>query len=708
MEINEDYLDTPKQSNRKNLKSKSSDIQQTGSLKPTLILPDTLTQLNKPTTSVDLKPSISVNPSSTKNTTFQNNNNYAFNSDTSDRITIRSFNPSLYSIANSNVANTSFNDLEFALFNGNKPSNNANLNNNNDYLDNESINTILIERLNQSMTTSNNISNNYHNRVGFNSQVYLNSNQNSNTSSRIWKSPYVSNEIPNIFNNSSNISNTSISNESDLKNFEKNFFILSMTGKPIYWLYGNSKQITSYMAITNMIVSYFNINKNSNIKMIELPNKNIKFVFLNKSPIILMSVSKINEKKFEIINQLDFLYSYLLSIITERQLKKLFQKRSNFDLRNFLNYDEIDSLNKICKLVYSNFYPELIFGSIQTLRLKSHVRTKIHRLMIKYLIKKSDLPRGTLLYGILLGPQNKLISILRPHGHTLHTMDLQILFTLIENKFNKNSSVSSNTNNKDGEYWVPICFPKFNSNGYLYCYIKIQQDLIEKDVSNTLILISGQKDIFNEFQKLSNNFFQKLIEEKIFKIINNFKSYNISISEIPAPLIHHFIYKSRKHVQIIMPELYTNKERNNINMVSANSNTTANGADIELPNTERTHQQFIANDEMKYKIKLKNYYKELYNSIIDEDGNLLSTNLSNFIRWEAELPIYDENLEQSDYLEEIPNMLGLVWVTNTFELYLICNNGVMDKNTVFKSAKKIARWCKDYENELFVSEGAVF
>lgn len=448
------------------------------------------------------------------------------------------------------------------------------------------------------------------------------------------KQSTVSTEIPNVFTHE----------------YEKNFLILTSAGKPIYAMKDSDSTI-GHMGVIHTIMSYFKLEEDQDLRCIE--NGDVRFAFLDREPIVLVAYSAKGETNNELFCQLDFLHSYLLSSLSERKLSKIFSKRQNFDLRNLLESTDFENLDEICSLLCERFYPDSLLGALRSLSMRKSYRAQIHEAMSQQLIKEKDLLKGTLLYGLMVAPDNKLCAVLRPKGHTLHTTDLHLLFCLIFHRF-QNLDDSQ-------ELWVPICFPKFNANGFLYGYIKF----LSKG-NSILVLISAQKDAFFSLKSFADHLISDITNNGLLEEIHNSKGFRIS--DIPAPLVHHFIYKSKKHVQYVMPEL---EFRNDIEPEEA----------IEL---ER---------------KFMNYYQQIHNSVIRDDGLAFNKSCLNFIRWDS---------DATDPSEEPIAMLGLGWITPKFELYLICNNGVDDKHVIFESAKKIISWCRKHESRLFVNEGAIF
>nr|CAI6502807.1 ALI_HP1_G0020390.mRNA.1.CDS.1 [Saccharomyces cerevisiae] len=499
--------------------------------------------------------------------------------------------------------------------------------------------------------------------------------------SELQRRPYVSNEIPNVFKFSKFNSNRKL-NESQTF-CDKNFFIFTSAGKPIYCMHGKDEQIMSYTGLVNTVISYFQVNGPSELKTISTLTSGKRLTFLDKSPILLMAQSERGESSNELLNQLDFLYSYILSSLSERQLLRLFSKRENFDLRNYLETTDFENLDEICSLICNRMFPDLLLNSLQCLPFNHSSRLKLQNVVLQQLEKRQDIPRGTLLYGLIIAPQNKLCCVLRPRGHTLHTTDLHLLFCLISHQFQNLDETQ--------ELWVPICFPKFNSSGFLYCYIKFLPNDTHSNEKSALVLISAQKDAFFSLKSFSDELIIKLEKEKLLKKINTSKGFKLS--DIPAPMVHHFIYKSKQNVQYVMPHFEVN-------------------SNIALDSSQG----------LEYELKLKTYYQQLHGTVVRDNGNLLSRSMLNFVRWSSkdneDLAMDETRMDfseldeyiigNSSFKQESVNMVGMAWVTPTFELYLIGNNGIVDKRVLFKSARKVANWCQKHESRLFISDGAVF
>ena len=403
----------------------------------------------------------------------------------------------------------------------------------------------------------------------------------------------------------------------------KQFFVLSNAGKPIYSnLLKEEEKTVGYGGIIQTFVDSF-LHDGSKLKSFVAGST--RFTILNESPIILMACSKLKEEDSDLLNQLDLLYSFLLSTFSKPHIVRSFQNKESFDLGKHLGRSCVSGLDYLCKEM-SSFNPGIMLGALQSIKLKKTIRDKIcHSLLHN---RSKDI-----LYGVLAAPGGKLINIMRPKTHTLHTTDLQLLFLTVENQ--------SKDQADDEELWLPICLPKFNPNGFLYAYVKYIGQVF-------LILVSPDKGAFFEVRDIANQMLQDMNKKKIFDALEMSISRGISTVDIPAPLVYHFIYKSKRHLQYVMP----------------------------------TTQSNLANSKHLYK-----YYLELHSSV--NRNNRISIS---YMRWEH------TNSTQ---------LAGIGWTTPKYELFLITGS-IVKKDILVKSAKSIVNWCRKHDDRLFVCQGAVF
>lgn len=360
--------------------------------------------------------------------------------------------------------------------------------------------------------------------------------------------------------------------ENVMFNHRKHFFILSSAGKPIYSLHGSQNLLVVYSGIIQTIISFYEYSDDGEeeIKSIDGEDANgnaIKFSFLNKSPILLMAISTEDKTThLELTQQLEFLHNFLLSTLSKPFIDKTFSKRANFDLRQVLGPTDIATLDSICIGLTNGTIMDQVFGGLECLKMKQSTRSRLERKMLKF---KSD----NLLYALVVGPNGKLIDIMRPKRHTLHTSDLSILFEIIynTNAFKSPKSMApesapelattvtsaTNTNTMGAgsshflpsdnntelklttneTYWLPLCLPKFNPTGHLYTLIQFHQmndprlfdlhdipnkdpgflpDTIDEDDSKiAIIVITPYRDAFEEMKTVATGIAKSIIFDKV-------------------------------------------------------------------------------------------------------------------------------------------------------------------------------------------------
>ncbi|CAG8458034.1 13062_t:CDS:10 [Rhizophagus irregularis] len=266
----------------------------------------------------------------------------------------------------------------------------------------------------------------------------------------------------------------------------KHFFILSSAGKPIYTRYGDESRISGYTGVIQAIVSFF-VDAEDSIRCINAGNH--KFVFLLKGPLYLVAVSRTNESETQ---------NFFIG--TEPFLDNLATSMS----------DE----------------PGFMLGSIQCVRMNKELRDKIGSIL-----------QIDLLYAMLIA-NNKLITLLRPKRHSLHSADLHLIFNM----------VNGSSTFRSAESWTPICLPKFNNKGFLHAYVCY----ITGNVC--LLLISPDKDKFFELSDAKSIIVEELTSCNALQAIEEVsQSEGYSIADVGAAGLRHFIYKSRKHVQYTSP-----------------------------------------------------------------------------------------------------------------------------------------------------------
>lgn len=472
----------------------------------------------------------------------------------------------------------------------------------------------------------------------------------------------------------------------------KQFWILSDAGKLIYAMSSSDKdneddddnKYIGYVGVIQTVISSFKLD-GSDLK--SLIAGKTRLVIMNQSPIILVAISKLNETEQGLLAQLDLLYSFLLSTLSKPQIIRSFQNKHGFDLRKHLGRADLSGLDSLCQSLM-NFDIGVLVGALQSIRLRKTIRAKLNSVLLGN--KNKDT-----LYGLVVAPGGKLISIMRPKRHTLHTTDLQVLFFLVFNQLNDKKKQSNLDENE--ELWMPICLSKFNSNGFLYSFVKFIG-------SFALILIGADKNSFFEMRETAQKIVQELKTKDLLKPLQEAIKRPLATTEVQVdPMVYHFIFKSKKNLQYIVPELQNENNVKNLQeyyielQSSIDRTSKISVSYMEWANS--TDSEDLDSDSGPGTTRSYSVYNTSSSSIHSRSMSIMSLN--------AMVNNNNNNNGKPDDTQSKNSIAGLAWCTPNYELLVLSSGGVK-KDDLVSSARTIVNWCRKYEERLFVHNGATF
>ncbi|XP_035918477.1 protein SAND-like [Anopheles stephensi] len=321
-------------------------------------------------------------------------------------------------------------------------------------------------------------------------------------------------------------------------NRKRHVFILSTAGKPIYSMHGNEDKLATLFGVMQALVSFIQ-SGNDTIKSIHAAG--VKFVFLVKSPLILVAVSRTSHSVQQIQLQLTDVYNQIISTLTLSHMIKTFERRKNFDLRRLLAGSErlIDHLlvsDKCDRKVVSNNPFSFMTHSVRILPLQPSVRETVVSAIQSNCGKIKNL-----VFAVLIA-NNKLIALVRMKKYFIHPADLRLIFNLIE----------CSESFKSAESWTPICLPKFDSSGFLHAHVSY----LAEDCQACLLLLSIERDVFYTLSEAKRKITEKLRRSNCLEAINDaINNKGIKLLNIGIPEIRHFLYKSKSNAQLLCSEL---------------------------------------------------------------------------------------------------------------------------------------------------------
>lgn len=309
------------------------------------------------------------------------------------------------------------------------------------------------------------------------------------------------------------------------KNHKKHVFILSWAGRPIYTRYGDEASQSSLMGVFSGIISLVT-DGGDEIKSVRAGKMTLVFKLMG--PIWLVCASSTGEPIEIIENQLEYLHSQIISILT-KQIHIMLDKKPQLDIRNLLGGTDkyLDSI-----VSWTSKQPEFLLNSINAFRISTSVRIQISSILLKH--------RNEAVHFAIIIAGGKLVQILRPKNNILYPSDLHLLINFVQ----------STETFKENESWAPICLPKFNENAYVHQYIHY---LDARDIA--LVLLSANPNDFENMSKCSALILESLKQSDIITTISNFiPNQNYTLADIQIKGLRHFLYKSFFNSQMTMPE----------------------------------------------------------------------------------------------------------------------------------------------------------
>ncbi|KAL5108991.1 Protein SAND [Taenia crassiceps] len=251
-------------------------------------------------------------------------------------------------------------------------------------------------------------------------------------------------------------------------------FVFSDAGKPIYTRYGDESKLAHVMGVMQALISVV-AQQDDQLQTLVAGDKHI--VFRTFGHLVLVAVGPSCEPVSHLSVILKYVYNQIVSALTHQRMDKWFMQKQNLDLRNLMIGDS-RLLTGAVELVETQMGPTL--NAVLCIPLPNSVRDTVVQAIIQG-AKSQDL-----LFAILL-TNCRVVCIVSMKKRFLHPIDIHLITNLVRCS---QSFRNASTN------WLPICLPKFNSNGYLYA------NLSYLDNHSCLVLLTVDS---NQFYALQNS-----------------------------------------------------------------------------------------------------------------------------------------------------------------------------------------------------------
>ncbi|OAX38771.1 DUF254-domain-containing protein [Rhizopogon vinicolor AM-OR11-026] len=457
----------------------------------------------------------------------------------------------------------------------------------------------------------------------------------------------------------------------------REYFVLTDAGKPVFASRPDGKDVENSSSIMGVVQALLSVFLEDGDKLRCINTGRLRITFLLRSPLYYVCASSWGEPESVTRSHLEYLHLQILSIVTASQLRRIFERRTNFDLRRLLDGAEpfLFSLLDRIELDFA-----MATSSLNCLQLDQSLRVRVAEALVPTSKMKDTL-------YIILVARGQVITLVRPKKHSIHPAGtyIHILVNTVYSPSIVNSPASAS--------WIPVCLPKFNPAGFVNAYITFlrRPDASQKsyqrtagdnetDVAETisasnvaensqgitswqttrliedsgigLVCISGGGE-FETVRAWCDTVTQKLSDdgslEALVKAVDSGKTSYFA-SQLGIPGLRHFVYKSRPHVQITLPA-------------------------FEEPY-----------DTLDAKRRIITLYQIIHDAIHAKSGQTGNLKLQ-YIRTEKEI------------------VMG--WITQPFELYVVLSPR-LPKTAVINAANAVTRWVKKEESQLFLRDAPVF
>lgn len=445
------------------------------------------------------------------------------------------------------------------------------------------------------------------------------------------------------------------------------YFVLSAAGKPVYASVGDDDEVAAYMGILSTLILF---PPNGWDGMVT--SNGTQFVVVDRDPLYLVAVSHQDTPRPVLARQLATLHSALVAMLTQLYISRVFAHRLNFDLRQSLSRKDTLVLDGLCVQWSRQSRANLpnLTQTLECLCLKARVRAKLDAMLLR--LRECTPPvedppvHNSLLYALLVVSPGILVSICRPRSHSLHTSDLQLLFHMV-----------FGPHTPPGELWLPVCLPKFNDSGFLYCYAG-QVELEPTAPPLNVLLVSARKGAFFEMKQYRAVLQQSLQDLPKVKTALVEALKNAFVGTPPpvagpskAALIKHFVYVNKRQLQFVTSR-WPQEETAQLNIARLH------------------HRLKVAMD--------RNAGEVIRHSSIVGEASSEHDEPSQMVQCEWEVA-------------PSTHVTGVAVGNSNFDIYALVPTGGsrgVRRDLVLQHLQVILKWCFKNEERLFVSRGGVF
>lgn len=360
--------------------------------------------------------------------------------------------------------------------------------------------------------------------------------------------------------------------------------VMSEAGKPIY-SYPRREDVATLMPLCSALINYAIKTQKENLVTMKT-SENLSIQFAMRSPLFIIVIHD-SDSNVEPIILIDQIEAQIISILTAKTLRSVFEERPTYDLKRLLYGSEkfIDSLVRTDRPPTTSDWPQVRFflavtsttvhnsnlSNTSYLQASSHSMPNTpHRMLIPTVIMPSSMRdnlHNIMSNAVTNNSKNIVFSLLFKiiyidrddglgNGHDGDHSDedhlssddegsktsTKITFQLVTvcNHINKYKLkladihiIHALLNGTKAQLstveslWMPVCLPRFNEDAFLHAYIAFTNQK-----RNCLVIFSVDRDEFSNCQQT-----KKEVEDKLDVILKD-PNQRVKMFSKMSPLVH--------------------------------------------------------------------------------------------------------------------------------------------------------------------------
>lgn len=236
------------------------------------------------------------------------------------------------------------------------------------------------------------------------------------------------------------------------KTRRKHIFILTSAGKPIFTRYGDESVFSELFGVFQVLISMVSTasgsgDRRDHLRRVVMGDKMICFSCIGELTYVMVTATQ--ESTRSCMKQLRLLHNQMLAVIPN--VNDVLLKTPGYDIRRLFALGDVNVMRHLIHRL--NHVPAYYFRALHAAAIPADLRHDVEDIVIRNYAGEDHL-YSVILYG------NDIVTITAAPRQPLHPDDALLLI----NFANCVSLIQ-------GEVWAPLCLPRFNDTGYLWCHV---------------------------------------------------------------------------------------------------------------------------------------------------------------------------------------------------------------------------------------------